>query len=96
MSETSEEFATEPVPEDRTVPWVRVGLISAMVAFSLPTFVTGIEVATAVDGRTAIFAILAGNLLLSFIGAFTGSIGGTFMPMKRGRRSGPGGWSPSR
>ncbi len=75
MSETSEEFATEPVPEHRTVPWVRVALISAMVAFSLPTFVTGIEVATAVDGRTAVLAILAGNLLLSVIGAFCGAIG---------------------
>jgi cytosine permease len=75
MSETSEEFATEPVPEERTVPWLRVGLISAMVAFSLPTFVTGIEVASAVDARTAIMAILAGNLLLSTIGAFCASIG---------------------
>ncbi len=75
MSETSEEFATEPVPEGRTVPWVRVGLISAMVAFSLPTFVAGIEVATVVDGSTALLAILAGNLLLSFIGAICGSIG---------------------
>ena len=75
MSETSHEYATEPVPEHRTVPWLRVGVISAMVAFSLPTFVTGIEVALSVDARTAILAILAGNVLLSVIGAFTGSVG---------------------
>lgn len=75
MSEQSEEFATEPVPPEHRVPWYRVGVISAMVAFSLPTFVTGIEVATAVDARTAIIAILAGNLLLSFIGSFSGAIG---------------------
>ena len=75
MSETSHEYATEPVPEHRTVPWLRVGVISAMVAFSLPTFVTGIEVALSVDARTAILAILAGNVLLSMIGAFTGSVG---------------------
>ena len=57
------------------MPWFRVGLISAMVAFSLPTFVTGIEVASAVDARTAVMAIVAGNLLLSTIGAFCASIG---------------------
>lgn len=75
MNETSDEFATEPVPDSRTVPWIRVGVVSAMVAFSLPTFVTGIEVATAVDGRVAVIAILAGNLLLTVIGAFSGAIG---------------------
>lgn len=75
MSESGGEYATEPVPEDKTLPWLRVGLVAAMVAFSLPTFVTGIEVAAAVNGRSALIAILAGNLLLSFIGGFCGSIG---------------------
>ena len=75
MSDASSEFATEPVPDDRAVPWPKVAVISAMVAFSLPTFVTGIEVATAVDSSTAISAILAGNLLLFFIGALCGAIG---------------------
>ena len=75
MTDASEEYATEPVPDHRTVPWLRVAIISAMVAFSLPTFVTGIEVAQAVDGRTAALAILCGNLLLAIIGAFCGAIG---------------------
>lgn len=75
MSETDGEYATEPVPEEKTLPWLRVGFVAAMVAFSLPTFVTGIEVAAATDGRTALVAILAGNLLLSLIGSFCGSIG---------------------
>jgi cytosine permease len=75
MTEASEEFATEPVPDSRTVPWIRVGVISAMVAFSLPTFVTGIEVARAVDGKTAALAILCGNLLLAVIGSICASIG---------------------
>ena len=75
MQETSQEFATEPVPSDHRVGWVRVALISAMVAFSLPTFVTGIEVSSAVDSSTAIVAILCGNALLAVIGAFCGAIG---------------------
>ena len=40
MAEESEEYATEPVPDDKTVGWVRVALVAAMVAFSLPTFLT--------------------------------------------------------
>lgn len=75
MTDASEEFATEPVPDSRTVPWIRVGVISAMVAFSLPTFVTGIEVARAVDGKTAALAILCGNLLLAVIGSTCAAIG---------------------
>ncbi len=75
MSESGGEYATEPVPDQKTLPWFRVGFVAAMVAFSLPTFVTGIEVAAAVDGRSALLAILAGNLLLTVIGSFCGSIG---------------------
>lgn len=75
MSEHAGEFATVPVPDEHTVPWIRVAVISAMVAFSLPTFVTGIEVAAAVDGRSAVLAILGGNLLLSVIGAFCAVVG---------------------
>jgi len=75
MSESGSEFATEPVPDDRTVSWVRVGLVGAMIAFSLPTFLTGIEVASAVEPGTALTAILVGNLLLTVIGALCASIG---------------------
>ncbi len=44
MSDDSQEFVTEPVLEAHRVGWIRVGLISAMVGFSLPTFVAGVEV----------------------------------------------------
>ncbi len=75
MSEYSGEFATEPVPEDRTVGWLRVGVISAMVAFSLPTFVAGVEVATAVSADRAVLSLFFGSLMLTVIGCITGSIG---------------------
>ncbi|MGB5354687.1 MAG: cytosine permease, partial [Woeseia sp.] len=74
-SDGSQEFATEPVPADRTVGWLRVGLISAMVAFSLPTFVAGAEIFLATDNRSALSAILIGCALLTFIAAMSGSIG---------------------
>lgn len=75
MNVESEEFATEPVPQEHTVGWVRVGLISAMVAFSLPTFVTGAEVFLAIDNARAMLAILIGCGLLTVIASISGSIG---------------------
>ncbi len=71
----SREFATGPVPATRRVGWVRVGLISAMVGFSLPTFVAGVEVFQAAPNDEAALAVLLGCLMLTVIGALTGSIG---------------------
>jgi cytosine permease len=71
----SQEFATEPVPAEHTVGWLRVGLISAMVAFSLPTFVTGAEVFLAIDNARAVYSILIGCGMLTLIAAISGSIG---------------------
>ncbi len=75
MNVESEEFATEPVPQEHTVGWVRVALVSAMVAFSLPTFVTGAEVFLAIDNARAVPAILAGCGILTLIASICGSIG---------------------
>ncbi len=71
----SREFATGPLPATRRVGWVRVGLISAMVGFSLPTFVAGVEVFQAAPNDEAALAVLLGCLMLTVIGALTGSIG---------------------
>ena len=67
----SQEFATVPVPRDHRVGWIRVGLISAMVAFSLPTFVTGAEVLLATDNARGMAAVLIGCVLLTLIGSIT-------------------------
>lgn len=75
MSTESEEFATEPVPADHRVGWLRVAVISAMVAFSLPTFITGVQLFAATENERAISAILLGSVLLTFIGAVAGAIG---------------------
>ncbi len=75
MNVESEEFATEPVPEEHRVGWLRVGLISAMVAFSLPTFVTGAEVFLATDNSRAMPSILIGCGMLTLIASICGSIG---------------------
>ena len=75
MNVESEEFATEPVPPEHQVGWIRVGLISAMVAFSLPTFVTGAEVYLATDNSRAALSILIGCGMLTLIASICGSIG---------------------
>ena len=75
MSDDSQEFVTEPVPEAHRVGWIRVGLISAMVGFSLPTFVAGVEVFQVTLNDRATLAVLMGCAMLAFIGALTGLIG---------------------
>lgn len=69
------EFAKEPVPASHQVGWLRVGLISAMVAFSLPTFLTGVEVFRATEHWDALAAIVVGCGLLTLIAALCGAIG---------------------
>ncbi len=55
--------------------WLRVGLVSAMVAFSLPTFVTGAEIFLAMDNASAVQAILIGCGVLTLIAGVCGAIG---------------------
>ena len=75
MDSESLEFATEPVPPGNRVGWIRVGVISAMVAFSLPTFVTGAEVFLAIDNANGMAAVLVGCALITLIGSIAGLIG---------------------
>lgn len=75
MSAESEEFATEPVPDSNTYGWFRVALVAAMVAFSLPTFLTGLEVSLVTSPQRTAQALLAGAVILTIIGSLTASIG---------------------
>lgn len=75
MSDHAGEYATERVPEDQTVSWLRVACVSAMVSFSLPSFIAGIEVARATPGDQFVSAILFGALIITVIGALMGGIG---------------------
>jgi len=75
LDDASREFSTTPVPAESRVGWIRVGLVSAMVGFSLPTFVAGVEVFQAAPNNEALPAILLGCAMLALIGAVTGSIG---------------------
>ncbi|MEN7341527.1 MAG: cytosine permease [Pseudomonadota bacterium] len=75
MSINESEYSTERVPPEKTGGWIAVALVSAMVAFSLPTFVAGVELFAVMDNRLAIMAVLLGGAILTVIGALMGAIG---------------------
>jgi cytosine permease len=57
------------------VAWPRIAAVSAMVSFSLPTFVTGLEIYQALTVQDALWALLIGSLILTLIGGAMGTIG---------------------
>jgi cytosine permease len=75
MDTESNEFATEPVPDEHTVAWFRVALVAAMVAFSLPTFLTGLEISAAASPPRAAAMLLVGAIILTVLGSITAGIG---------------------
>ena len=75
METEANEFATEPVPDTSTVGWLRVAMVSAMVAFSLPTFLTGLEVAAVYSAADTTSVLVVGASILTLLGCTTGGIG---------------------
>ena len=75
MKVESTEFATEPVPDKYTVSWVRVALIASMVAFSLPVFLTGVEIAISFSPLETLEIFVVGIVILTVIGCITAGIG---------------------
>jgi len=69
------EFSSNPVSEDQLVPWPRVAAITAMVAFSLPVFITGLEIYQGMTAIGAMIALIVGSVIITIIGAIMGSIG---------------------
>ena len=74
MDENSE-FAAVTVKAHQLVPWPRVAAVGAMVAFSLPTFVTGLEVGAGLSPMNTVWALLWGSIIIVIIGAVMGVIG---------------------
>lgn len=75
MEADTSEFATEPVPDAHTVSWIRVALVASMVAFSLPTFLTGVEIAVVSSPERTVEVLAVGTIILTVIGCITAAIG---------------------
>ncbi len=71
------EFAAVPIRQDQLVAWPRVAAIAAMVGFSLPTFLTGLEVFAGLSPIDAMWALFWGSLIVTAVGCITGYIGAT-------------------
>jgi cytosine permease len=69
------EFAVVAIGEDKLVAWPRVAAVAAMVAFSLPTFVTGLEVGAGLSPINTAWALFFGSVIIFIIGAIMGVIG---------------------
>ncbi len=73
--EDGSEFSAVPIKEQQLVAWPRVAAVSAMVGFSLPTFLTGIEIFSGLSSANAMLALLIGSLIVVIIGSIMGYIG---------------------
>jgi cytosine permease len=69
------EFSAVKITDSQLVPWPRVAAVGAMVAFSLPTFITGLEVYQALKPMQALLALIIGSVIIFGIGGVMGVIG---------------------
>ena len=73
--EDGSEFSAVPIRDNQLVAWPRVAAISAMVGFSILTFMTGLEVFKGLSPTNALWALFWGSVIVVIIGAITGYIG---------------------
>jgi cytosine permease len=73
--EDGSEFSAVPIRDNQLVAWPRVAAISAMVGFSILTFMTGLEVFKGLSPTNALWALFWGCVIVVIIGAITGYIG---------------------
>ena len=69
------EFAAVTITDDKLVSWPRVAAVAAMVGFSLPTFITGLEVSQGLSPMNTLWALILGSLIVLLIGGVMGAIG---------------------
>jgi len=75
MLPENNEFDAVAVDESKLTAWPRVAAVAAMVAFSLPTFITGLEVSQGLTLANTIWALVWGSVIVFLVGAATGVIG---------------------
>jgi cytosine permease len=71
----SDEFSTSRVPMDRSIPWWRIATINVLFSVSLPTLITGMDLANQAPRATFLWSIVVGSLILTVIGIHTSIVG---------------------
>jgi cytosine permease len=75
MTDLNNEFDAVAIRDDQLTPWWRVAAVGSMVAFSLPTFITGLEVYQGLTPWQTVWALIIGSLLIFAIGSAMAGIG---------------------
>jgi len=70
-----DEFATTPVPADRSVIWWKIALTNVLFSVCLPTLITGLDLAVAAPRANFLSGVIVGSLILTFIGIWTSVLG---------------------
>jgi cytosine permease len=71
----SDEFSTSRVPLDRSMPWWKIATINVLFSVSLPTLITGMDLANQSSRAVFISSILLGSIILTVIGIHTSIVG---------------------
>lgn len=75
MTDQNNEFEAVAIGDDQLTPWWRVAAVGSMVAFSLPTFITGLEVYQGLTPWQTVIALVIGSAMIFVIGTAMGGIG---------------------
>ncbi|MDO6718741.1 cytosine permease [Psychrosphaera sp. 1_MG-2023] len=68
-------YTTTPVPLNKTVGGVGIGMINGNLAFAVPGLITGLEIGTSLGFKDSLMAFILGGLILSILGYVTGLVG---------------------
>ena len=71
----SDEFSTTRVPLERSIAWWKIATINVLFSVSLPTLITGMDLANQATRTTFLWSILLGSLILTAIGILTSIVG---------------------
>ena len=70
-----EDYATEPVPQDKTYGGLRIGFVVGGIGIALPALLSGAQIGTALGLERSLNAFIIAGLLVTFMAAITGWVG---------------------
>ena len=75
FSTLTEDYATEPVPEDKTYSGWRIGFVLGGIGIALPALLSGAEVGVALGYRDSLIAFALAGLLVTTLAIASGMVG---------------------
>jgi cytosine permease len=71
----NDDYSEIKISDKDLVSWPRIASISAMLSFSLPSFITGLEIQQALTVHDTLLALIIGSIILIIIGGIMATIG---------------------